>query len=37
MGKIPTTKEFPKIILELCVCLDPALVKNAVQAHKEGS
>ena len=37
MPKIPTTKEFPKIILELGVCSDPALVKNTVQAHKEGS
>ena len=37
-GKIRAkAKEFPKIILELGVCSDPALVKNTVQAHKEGS
>ena len=37
MANVPTTKEFSKAILELSVSLDPALVKNAVQAHKEGS
>ena len=37
MANAPTTKEFSKAVLELSVSLDPALVKNAVQAHKEGS
>merc|ERR1712066_84297 len=35
MASVPTTKEFSKAILELSVALDPKLVKNAVQAHKE--
>jgi len=35
MTNVPTTKEFSKAILELSVSLDPALVKNAVQAHKK--
>merc|ERR1711933_93577 len=35
MASVPTTKEFSKAILELSVRLDPALVKNAVQAHKK--
>jgi hypothetical protein len=35
MATVPTTKEFSKAILELSVALDPALVKNAVQAHKK--
>lgn len=35
MANVPTTKEFSKAILELSVNLDPALVKNAVQAHKK--
>merc|ERR1719161_3107680 len=34
MADVPTTKEFSKAILELSVNLDPALVKNAVRAHK---
>jgi len=35
MANAPTTKEFSKAVLELSVSLDPALVKNAVQAHKK--
>merc|ERR1712137_606905 len=35
MASVTTTKEFSKSILDLSVNLDPALVKNAVRAHKQ--